>query len=684
MKGIPGILLFLLLFTIKGIAQHEASDSALLQNITVRAFNLNRQPLTATAAIRLITPAQADRYNKTSLVSGLNSVAGVRMEERSPGSYRINIRGSSLRSPFGVRNVKVYWNDIPLTDAGGNTYFNQLAINNFSSIELFKGPPGGLYGAGTGGLILLNSFDNWSKGISAEYMTGSYGLQNVLTAARLGNNEQQHQLTFTHNQHKGYREQSAMRRDNFSWSSQYKFSDKQQLSASFLFTDLYYQTPGALTAAEFAVNRKAARPAAGGFPSATDAKAAIFQKNITAGFTHAYAFNNNLKNTTTLYAAFANLKNAAVRNYERRSEPQWGARSLWEWSRIKKQTEWRLTAGGEFQQGFFNTRVAQNRNGNPDTVQTNDDIDLLAYSLFAQADISVSEKWFITAGASINQSRISFTRLSNYPVIKQRKQYQAEWMPRIAVLRKMTDNLSLLGVVSKGFSPPTTAELLPSTGIISTDLEAERGWNYELTARYQLPGKKLSLEATGFYFHLKDALVQRRDMSGADFFINAGDVKQRGIELQADYMIISKGRLFDYFIARPAYTWHHFRYHRFEKNGEDFSGNALPSVPAHSFSLLLDLHLQHGFYLSLTGYTASSAFLNDANTAKQESYTLMGGRLGWKKQAGKKTGLHFYLGADNLFDESYSLGNDINAAAGRYFNAAPGRNFYAGISFSGK
>jgi iron complex outermembrane receptor protein len=38
-----------------------------------------------------------------------------------------------------------------------------------------------------------------------------------------------------------------------------------------------------------------------------------------------------------------------------------------------------------------------------------------------------------------------------------------------------------------------------------------------------------------------------------------------------------------------------------------------------------------------------------------------------------------FVGADNLLNEKYSLGNDINAFGGRYFNAAATRNFYAGI-----
>jgi iron complex outermembrane receptor protein len=39
-----------------------------------------------------------------------------------------------------------------------------------------------------------------------------------------------------------------------------------------------------------------------------------------------------------------------------------------------------------------------------------------------------------------------------------------------------------------------------------------------------------------------------------------------------------------------------------------------------------------------------------------------------------------FVGANNLLNEIYSLGNDINAAGGRYFNAAPALNYYAGLS----
>lgn len=687
---------FLLFRFIPGFAQlipplqedEKPDTTRILEEVTIKAFEQNKNQSSITFSVKQIDFNNADRNNKTSLVNGFNSVAGVRMEERSPGSYRINIRGSSLRSPFGVRNVKVYWNDIPITDPGGNTYFNQFAYNNFSTIEIFKGPAGSLYGAGTGGLILLNNLDRWQPGASLDYLTGSYNLQNIFTSFRFGAKENKNQITYAHNQTDGYRIQTKMRRDNFSWQSVLKFSDKQQLSASLLFTDMYYQTPGALTLAEYSINAKSARPAGGGFPSAVNAQAAIFQKNITAGFTNMYTINPSFKNTTTLYGAFSQIKNAAIRNYERRNEPGFGGRTFFTFSKKvagkhngQDYNSIQLIAGSEFQQGYFNTQVSKNKNGNPDTLQTNDDINYTTYNFFVQGDIKVKESWFINTGISLNKPKVEFSRLNRYPVLHQGRNYRSELAPRISLKKIITDNFTLKATVSRGFSPPTIAELLPSTGVISTELEAEYGWNYEMTAGYDFFHRKLRLEATGFYFKLNNALVQRRDISGADYFVNAGDVKQKGVEITGDFSINPKKYLIEYYRINAAYTYNHFRYGTFIKGADNFSGKIVPSVPSNTFSMLGDIQLRNGIYSNITYYSASKIFLNDANSSSAEAYHLLGWRLGWKKTVRKKYKLNFYAGADNLLDETYSLGNDINAAANRFYNAAPRRNYYVGLSF---
>jgi iron complex outermembrane receptor protein len=676
-------LFFFLTVSSNCFSQAEETDSLqTMDEVTVRAFEQNRSLRSTTSSVRIIGTNNGDRYNKTSLVNGFNSVAGVRMEERSPGSYRINIRGSSLRSPFGVRNVKVYWNDLPVTDAGGNTYFNQFAWNNFSHIEISKGPAASMYGAGTGGLILMQTLSSWQPGVSAEYITGSYNLQNIFTSVRYGKRENMNQFSYAHNQSNGYREQSRLRKDNFSWVSRMKISDRQDFSAAVLFTDMFYQTPGALTLAEHNANPRAARPSTGIFPSAASARAAIEQLNFLAGFNHAYKITPEFSNHTSFYGTLADVNNPAIRNYERRSEPGFGTRTVFSFEREVDDVAWKLVAGGEFQLGFFNTVVFSNTNGDPDTLQTNDDITYNVRSYFIQGELALDENWFMSAGIGLNRTKVNFTRLSEFPVLTQTRVYKNELAPRITVKKLFFEDRFFMKInVSRGFSPPTTAELLPSTGGINTELEAEYGWNYEMSAGYELFKRKLRLELTSFYFKLNNALVQRRDSSGADYFVNAGDVKQKGLEFSADYFGTRASQVLDHYRINLAYTYNHFRYGSFKRGVNDFSGKTLPSVPAHTISLLADIRFKKGIYSNITYYGASKIFLNDANTASTPSYDLLGWRLGWRKTVRQRFKLNFYAGADNLLDEVYSLGNDINAPANRFYNAAPRRNYYVGVSF---
>ncbi|HWJ28547.1 MAG TPA: Plug domain-containing protein, partial [Flavisolibacter sp.] len=109
-------------------AQNNQPDttSQKLEEVIIRSYEQNTRLKDIPAAVNYIGKNVFDRYRNISSVQAVNTSPGARMEERSPGSYRFTIRGSSLRSPFGVRNVKVYYNDLILTDPTGNTYLNQL------------------------------------------------------------------------------------------------------------------------------------------------------------------------------------------------------------------------------------------------------------------------------------------------------------------------------------------------------------------------------------------------------------------------------------------------------------------------------------------------------------------------------------------------------------------------------
>jgi iron complex outermembrane recepter protein len=677
---------FLFIFLIGSAKSQEEKnlpDSArLLQEVTVKAFEQNKQLKEISAAVIMINKSQLDRFSNISLVPAMNSAAGVRMEERSPGSYRINIRGSTLRSPFGVRNVKVYWNDIPFTDPGGNTYLNQLSFFNTQSVEIIKGPAGSIYGAGTGGAILLNSRpQEWHQGVSLAFTAGSFNTNSLNAQVRAGADERRNTFSYTHQNSDGYRYHTNMRRDIGTWETQLKISDRQQINTSFIYGDLYYQTPGALTQKEFITDPKAFRPAAGGFPNAEQAQAAIYQKMLLAGISNHYRFSNAWQNTSTVYGSFVQFANPTFRTYEKRTEPQLGGRTVFTYNKQWKESRLQLVTGAEAQRGFFNTKNFKNKAGNPDSLQTDDDIGSWIYAIFIQASAKLPGGWDITAGASFNQFHVSDQRLSSPGLALQQRTYSNQLAPRIAISKKITTHAWLYTSLAKGFSPPAIAEVLPPSRTINTALNAETGVNYETGIKSNWLKNRLYIEVNAFYFRLQDAIVQRQEINAANYYINAGHTRQKGLETQLSYQLLASGN--SYFKQSRiwiSYTFNDFQYNDFKQLNTDFSGKRMPSVAKHTLAAGIDLTTAFGLYTNITYYYSDPIPLNDANTDFASSYNLLGGRMGYKKIF-KQLALDIFAGADNLFNMHYSLGNDINAAAGRYYNAAPGINYFVGVHF---
>jgi len=672
------------LFSGKIISQKTETDTLQsLEGVTIHAFEQNKKLFQVAASIVIVTKNQLQHFNNTTILSAINSNPGVKMEERSPGSYRLNIRGSSLRSPFGVRNVKTYYNDIPYTDPGGNTYLNQLGFYNIQSLEIIKGPGSSLYGAGTGGVLLLKTEQsNWQPGLTFDYSAGSFGLNNLNTNLRMGKDGLQNSINYLQLSSNGYRDHSNLNRKVFTWDFNADLSNKGKISTHFLYGDLFYQTPGALTKTEYLTNPKAARPRVGATPGSAENKAAIYQKMFLGGVSFNQKFNDRWQNTTSFYVAATRLLNPTTRNYGRTNEPNTGGRSFFQYSgKAGVGSKINLVTGVEFQQGISSVRIYGNASGNPTALQTDDEINNHVFFAFSQATLELPHDFLITAGISINSQKITITRLSSLPVIEQTRKYKNEMAPRLAILKQLAKSFSVFASMSRGFSPPTTAEILPSSGIISTNLNAEYGISYEAGFRGNLNKGRIFYDINTFRFGLNNTIVQRRDQAGADYFVNAGSTKQEGIESSLSWQLINNQKqFFTNAKIRLSHTWNNFSYKNFKQLTTDFSGNKLPGIAKNIVAAGVDLITKPGLYLNINYYYSDSIPLNDANTAYASSYNLLGARTGWKKNLHPNVMLELFMAADNIFDVHYSLGNDINAFGGRYYNAAPGINFNCGLS----
>lgn len=661
--------------------QAQTDTTQLLKEVVVRAYFSEQPILRSPASVGILDLKQLNNQPNSTLVSAINTVPGVRMEERSPGSYRLSIRGSLLRSPFGIRNVKMYMDEFPLTDAGGNTYLNLLDAGSVNGIEILKGPEASIFGANSGGVILINPTDrNADNSLSANINGGSYGLFHEKVGLQQKWKDYQLNISQAYQRSDGYRQNSALQRSYMHTAHSWNYSPKGQLRALLMYSDLNYSTPGGLTAAQMAINPRGARPAAGPNPGAIEQHAGIYNTTFMGGLLNETKFSDNLKHVVSVFGMHTDFKNPFLTNYEVRDENSLGLRTFLELSGEKSSTSWRWDLGLEAQQTRSGISNYANNRGVRGTITSSDRLRANQSFAFTHFTFDFNQKLMAEAAASINFYNYKYGGLYPSVVALKKKEFDPKIMPRLALSYQFNGNFAWRASASKGYSPPTIAEVRASNNVVNTDLQPENGWNYETGFRFSGIQNRLWLDAVVFNYRLQDAIVRRVDATDTEYFINAGGTRQLGFESQLILWLIKPDN--SGFIrglqVRNSYTLSDFSFRNYKNATIDYSGNPLTGVPKTVLVSSIEVNMPMGLYAFAQHNYTSKISLNDANTASADAYHLGQLKAGWKKPGTTK--LEIYAGIDNLFNADYSLGNDLNAFGSRYFNPSPKRNYYFGIA----
>ena len=679
----------LMIFVAGHASAQISTDSVVdMENVMVKGFESNSKIKAVPASISVISKKDFQQVSTFSMLPAFNMIPGVRMEERSPGSYRLSMRGSLLRSPFGVRNVKIYLNDFMLTDAGGNTYINLLDISGIEQAEVIKGPAGSLYGAGTGGAILLStpSFMNDQKlDTSALHIAlsgGSYGAANEQVRYRFQSKNFTSVVSQVHNQSDGYRQQSRLRKDNIQYAFKSQSNSKISTEGIVLLSDLFYQTPGGLNPAQFAANPRQARPATPSLPSAVEQHASVRNRTALIGLTNTYTLSDRWKTVTSFTTSFTSFINPFNTQFEKRTESNIGLRTKLIYEKNNSVLPLQWVTGAEVQRGNYKIDSSGNNKGVTDGVSVVDRV--AAKQLFAFSQLSLTPVRFIKiqTGISVNAYDYQLERIKGLPNVNNLPiKFNPQVLPRVAL---MFDPISFLGLYvqfNKGYSAPTIAEIRPSAGGIYSGLQAEYGWNKELGIKLSAIHNRLSWVASVFDFRLKDAIVRQVNGNGAEYFMNAGSTIQKGFESQLEVVIVHKSneKGLHYLKVDQSATLNNFQFKDYDIAGNNFDGKKMTGVPNKVIGLNIDAAYFHGFYTTLNFNYVGKLPLNDGNTATADDYRIWRLKTGLKKQIKRKQ-FDFFILLDNIGNEKYSLGNDLNAFGSRYYNCAPGRTVAAGFS----
>ncbi|MCK5701235.1 MAG: TonB-dependent receptor, partial [Cyclobacteriaceae bacterium] len=400
-----------------------------------------------------------------------------------------------------------------------------------------------------------------------------------------------------------------------------------------------------------------------------------------------YEWNEKIKNTTSIYFTNGVKENPFINNYELEKLKSYGGRSSFNYRTRLGNMPAIFSTGAELNYGDFHASNHGNVDGYADTLRYEDELKSLQSFIFLQADMNLSDKWILNLGASLNYLNYDINRLrdvaadTSYQI---KRTFNPEFMPRIGIVGKLTNSLSVHGSISSGFSPPTTEEVRTSDGGINEELEAEKGINYEIGLRGSSQNETLYYDLTAFWMQQKETIVSKTTEFGTVIFENAGSTSQKGIELLLGYAIINDpSRAISLLKIQTAYTHHNFIFKDYVKRsgGEnvDYSGNDLTGTSPNISVTTLDFQTMVGAYLNFTYNFTDRIPLNDANSVYADSYQLVTLKAGWKLRIKQKHLLDVSFGIDNLLNEKYSLGNDLNAFGRRYYNPSPERNYFGGL-----
>jgi iron complex outermembrane receptor protein len=197
-------------------------------------------------------------------------------------------------------------------------------------------------------------------------------------------------------------------------------------------------------------------------------------------------------------------------------------------------------------------------------------------------------------------------------------------------------------------------------------------YNYEIG--FKSSSDSLFYEISVFHIDLEDELIPFEIASspGRTFYSNAGSSTRNGIEAAISWR--SRNGL----AADLSYTWSDFSFEEFVQAGEDFGGKQLPGLPEHFAYFGLSYAAGPGLSATLEALYSGDLYTSNDNSTAVDDYVVSNIRVSYEWLQGNWT-VRPYVSVNNIFDKKYNSNIRINAVAGRYYEAAPEQNIYAGV-----
>lgn len=608
-----------------------------------------------------------------------------------PGLFVENRRNASLsgglqlaiRSPlprFGLRGIHIVQDGIPITLADGTTEPTSLDLGSVGHVEILRGPSSVLYGNSAGGVITVQTeFPDAAKlVVEPDLQLGSFGHRQQQMKLHGTAGKVSYLLNGSHLRTNGFRAHSASEIRRVNAVVRAVPAPNTHVRAIFNLYDLPFgESANTLDVAAARTQPRSTRPQAfsQGWGESTS--------QVQAGVSVAHHFGDDHVVNATAWGlrrevfnpipfAIVDLRRSAAgfrSDYGRTSTP--GTLPV-RWTMgldVSRQRDDRL----ESSNAGVATPGGRARSGEVTIDQLEE---VISIGSFVQGRALLGTRWSFSAGARYDHHRFAATDHYGADGDQSGKRTLRAVSPMLGLTYTATESLNVFASFATAYQTPTTVELSNTetgAGGFNPELGPEHLRTLEAGIRGAVEGWRLTYIVSGYASRLDDAMVQFTRDDEATFFRNAGRAARRGMEGQITWTPATSVR------ARLSYTHQDYEFTRFVSPDGDFSGLREPGVPGRQVFAGLTYRGPFGVYSAFEVRSVASYPVNSSNSVYNWAYQVANARIGLTTEW-KKLRLRPFAGIDNLLDERYNASVVINAQGNRFFEPAPGREWYAGVS----
>jgi iron complex outermembrane receptor protein len=686
----------------------QAASAPPLQSVTVTATRVATPAFDVPASIDLVTLSpDTDTRPGINISETLGGVPGLEARDRQnyAQDVQISIRGFGARTTFGITGLRIYVDGIPGTMPDGQGQISNVDLGTAAAVEVLRGPFSALYGNSSGGVLQVFTEDGAGRPkLTVGGGAGSNGqlrYDGKLTGAD-GNLD--YVASASHFETDGYRQHSAARRDIENLKLGLKLDERSKLTIIGNGVQLpYAQDALGLSRAELQANPRAVDPTALQFNTrktiAQTQAGVIYDLRIDADNALRALVYGGHRDTLQFQAIpvasqITPLSPGGViqlgRDYD-------GADLRWTTEGGAASQRWSLTSGlaydklREHRYGFLNytgTGAGQVL-GVLGALRRNLVNDVQDLDPYLQGEWHPAQDWTLDAG--VRRSDVRFVShdedvIGTNPSGSGKADYSAT-LPVLGVLYALRPDVHLYVTAGRGFETPTLNSLayrpsgLPG---LNFALQPSHSKNLEMGVKAK-SDKYGVLTAAVFGTWTTNEIVTLSNTGGRTTYQNVASTRRLGLEvawakqlphdlsLQAAYTLVD-ALYTDAFLSCTTTPCT-------KPVTPIASGNFIPGVARQVATAALAWAPPKGWRASLETRASSRVYVNDTNSDSAAPFVIASVAAGYQLPLGAWNFSGFGR-IDNITGRRYVGSVIVNEGNSRYFEPAPGRTFFAGLTAS--